>query len=39
MTKKPFITLEQVQEIVKKYPTPFHIYDEKGFVDNAKESI
>ena len=37
MTKKPFITLEQVQEIVKKYPTPFHIYDEKGFVDNAKK--
>ena len=37
MTKKPFITLEQVQEIVKKYPTPFHIYDEKGFVDNAMQ--
>ena len=37
MTKKPFITLEHVQEIVKKYPTPFHIYDEKGFVDNAKK--
>ena len=30
MEKKPFVTKEQVEEIVKKYPTPFHIYDEKG---------
>ena len=30
MKKKPFVTLEQVKEMVKKYPTPFHIYDEKG---------
>lgn len=29
MEKKPFVTKEQVEEIVKKYPTPFHIYDEK----------
>ena len=29
-TKMPFVTREQVDEIVKKYPTPFHIYDEKG---------
>ena len=28
MEKKPFLTLEQVQEITKTYPTPFHIYDE-----------
>ena len=28
--KKPFVTLEQLQEIVKQYPTPFHLYDEKG---------
>ena len=35
--KKPFITLEQVQEIVKTYPTPFHIYDEKGIRENARK--
>ncbi len=37
MNKTPFITKEQVEEIVKTYPTPFHIYDEKGFMDNAKK--
>lgn len=36
MKKIPFITKEQVEEIVKKYPTPFHIYDEKGIRENAK---
>ncbi len=36
MNKKPFVTLEQVQEIVKAYPTPFHIYDEKGIRENAR---
>lgn len=37
MEKKPFVTLEKVQEIVKKYPTPFHIYDEKGIRENARK--
>ena len=36
MTKKPFVTKEQIEEIVKTYPTPFHIYDEKGIRENAK---
>lgn len=36
MEKKPFVTKEQLKEIVKKYPTPFHIYDEKGIRENAK---
>ncbi|MBQ7433702.1 MAG: diaminopimelate decarboxylase [Lachnospiraceae bacterium] len=36
MEKKPFVTLEQVQEIVKEYPTPFHLYDEKGIRENAR---
>lgn len=36
MKKKPFVTLEQVKEIVKEYPTPFHIYDEKGIRENAR---
>ena len=34
--KKPFVTLSEVQEIVKKYPTPFHLYDEKGIRENAR---
>ncbi len=34
--KKPFVTKAQVDEIVKNYPTPFYLYDEKGFVENAK---
>lgn len=34
--KKPFVTLEQLKEIVTKYPTPFHIYDEKGIRENAR---
>lgn len=28
--KKPFVSLEQIQEIKKTYPTPFYIYDEKA---------
>ena len=30
MKKKPFVTKEQLDEIIKKYPTPFHLYDERG---------
>lgn len=36
MKKEPFVTLEQLQEITKTYPTPFHLYDEKGIHENAK---
>ena len=36
MKKEPFVTKEQIEEIVKTYPTPFHIYDEKGIRKNAK---
>ena len=36
MKKEPFVTLEQLQEITKTYPTPFHLYDEKGIRENAK---
>lgn len=37
MSKKPFVTLRQVQEMVEKYPTPFHLYDEKGIRENARK--
>ena len=36
MRKTPFVTKEQVEEIVKTYPTPFHLYDEAGIRANAK---
>ena len=36
MKKIPFVTKEQVEEITKTYPTPFHIYDEKGIRENAR---
>ncbi len=35
MEKKPFVTKAQLDEIVKTYPTPFHLYDEKGIRENA----
>ncbi|MBR4208655.1 MAG: diaminopimelate decarboxylase [Lachnospiraceae bacterium] len=35
MKKTPFVNLEQIKEITKTYPTPFHLYDEKGIRENA----
>lgn len=35
--KKPFVTLEQAKKIIETYPTPFHIYDEKGIRENARK--
>ena len=35
MKKQPFVTKEKIEEIVKTYPTPFHLYDEKGIRENA----
>lgn len=34
--KKTFVSLEKLKEIVKEYPTPFHLYDEKGIRENAR---
>lgn len=36
MKKEPFVTNGQLQEIVKQFPTPFHLYDEKGIRANAQ---
>ena len=36
MEKKPFVTKEQIDNIVKTYPTPFHIYDEAGIRKNCE---
>ena len=35
--KKPFVTKKQVEEIVRTYPTPFHLYDEKAIRENARK--
>lgn len=34
--KRTFLTLEQVKEIEKEYPTPFYIYDEAGIRKNVR---
>ena len=36
MEKKPFVTRGQLEEIKKTYPTPFHLYDEKGIRENGE---
>ena len=37
MKKVPFVTKEQLEEIVKQFPTPVHLYDEKGIRENARK--
>ena len=34
--KTPFVTKAQLDAITAQYPTPFHIYDEKGIRENAR---
>ena len=34
--KTPFVTTEQLRAITARYPTPFHIYDERGIRENAR---
>ena len=36
-TKNHIFSENQLKEIIKKYPTPFHIYDEKGIRENARK--
>ena len=35
MEKKLFVTKKQLAEMIQTYPTPFHLYDEKGIRENA----
>ncbi len=35
--KKTFVNKKKLEEIIEQYPTPFHLYDEKGIRDNARE--
>src|SRR3989344_6668846 len=40
MNEKIFpFSKEEILEIIKKYPTPFHIYDEKAIRGNAREFL
>lgn len=34
--KTPFVSLAQAKKIIEQYPTPFHLYDEKGIRENAR---
>lgn len=34
--KTPFVSYDQLKAIVEDYPTPFHLYDEKGIRENAR---
>lgn len=36
MKKTPFVTRDQLEAICRKYPTPFHLYDEKGIRETAR---
>lgn len=36
MKKQPFVSKEKLEEIAAQYPTPFHLYDEKGIRENAR---
>ena len=36
MEKETFVTKEQLDQITAQYPTPFHLYDEKGIRENAR---
>lgn len=37
MAKTPFVSKEKIEEIVRTYPTPFHIYDERGIRENVRK--
>lgn len=36
MTKTPFVSKEILDTITEQFPTPFHLYDEKGIRDKAR---
>jgi diaminopimelate decarboxylase len=35
--KTPFVTLEKLKELNEQFPTPYHLYDEKGIRENARK--
>jgi len=37
LEKRTFVTNEQLDQIIRQYPTPFHLYDERGIRENARK--
>lgn len=37
MNKVPFVSKDQLEDICRQYPTPFHLYDEKGIRQTARD--
>jgi diaminopimelate decarboxylase len=37
--KSTFVTLDKLKEIAKTYSTPYHLYDEKGIRENARNLL
>lgn len=37
MNKVPFVSKDQLEDICQQYPTPFHLYDEKGIRQTARD--
>lgn len=35
--KTPFVDLDQLKKFSEKFPTPYHLYDEKGIRENARK--
>ena len=35
--KTPFVSAEKLQELTNQFPTPFHLYDEKGIRQTARD--
>ena len=38
-TKTPPFTKTQIERIIEKHPTPFHLYDEKAIRENARRLV
>ena len=34
--KRPFVTAERLEEMARTYPTPFHLYDERGIRETVR---
>ena len=34
--KTPFVTREQLDQLIQEFPTPFHLYDEAGIRETAR---
>ncbi len=37
VSKQVPFTKEKITKLIEKYPTPFHVYDEKGIIENARK--